>query len=51
MREELEGDGSAKPEILGLVDHSHPALAELGQNPVVGHPLGDFQATLRPSIS
>ncbi len=35
LGKEFECDGALKPEILGLIDHAHAALSELGGNPVV----------------
>ena len=34
-QQHLEGDGPSQPEVAGLVDHSHPAAADLAQDLVV----------------
>ncbi len=37
--EDLDGDGAVENGVLGLPDHTHPALADLLDEPVVGeHP-------------
>ena len=39
--QELEGDETAQPRVFGLVDHTHPAAAELPDNAVVRDGLAD----------
>jgi hypothetical protein len=41
FREEFERNKSLKARVLGLVDHTHAAIAELLQNAVVRHGLPD----------
>jgi hypothetical protein len=40
-RQELQRDSTAKLGVLGFVDYSHPALAELCEDAVVGNRLAD----------
>ena len=47
-REELERHEAAKPEVLGLVDHTHAAGADLGDDAIVGDCLADHQGVTRP---
>ena len=46
-REELERHEAAKPEVLGLVDHTHPAGADLGDDAIVRDGLADHQGFTR----
>jgi hypothetical protein len=46
-REELERHEAAKPEVLGLVDHTHPASADLGDDAIVRDDLADRQDLTR----
>ena len=46
-REELERHEAAKPEVLGLVDHTHPASADLGDDAIVRDGLADHQDLMR----
>lgn len=48
--EELEGDGPFELRVLGLVDHAHPALAELGEDLVVGNGLADHPGPPERSV-
>jgi hypothetical protein len=45
--EELEGHGSLEREVFRLVDHPHPAFAELGEDTIVGDGLPDHPFTFR----
>jgi len=40
-RQELQGDKSMQPRVLGLVDHTHPAAAQLLDDAVVRDGLAD----------
>src|SRR6185437_12971433 len=46
FREELQSDAPPQGEVLGLIDHAHPATAELLQNAVMGDGLTNHGAAL-----
>ena len=41
MRQELEGDEAVQPRVLSLIDHAHPATAELLDDEVMRDGLAD----------
>ena len=51
FRQEFQGDKAAKLGVLSLVNHTHPAAAELLDDPVVRDGLADqFDTELRPRV-
>ena len=40
--QEFQSDVAAQTQVFGLVDHTHPAAAELLENAVVGYSLADL---------
>jgi len=42
-RQKLESDKALDPSVLGLVNHSHPAAAQLLDDAVMGNSLADHQ--------
>jgi hypothetical protein len=49
-REKLEGNESVELEVLGLVDHTHPALAELREDLIVRYSLTDHPVPPERSV-
>ena len=41
LRQELDGDVAPQPDVLGLVDDTHPSAADQGDDAVVGERLAD----------
>jgi hypothetical protein len=41
LRQEFEGDAAVQPGVLGLVDHTHPAAAQLLDDAVMRDGLAD----------
>jgi hypothetical protein len=48
-RQEFERDRPLQLDVLRLIDHSHPALAELAKNPVMRNGSA-YHCGVRPSI-
>ena len=48
LGQQLEGHAAAQARVLGLVDHTHAAPSELGEDPVVGERLADHRCGSPP---
>jgi hypothetical protein len=49
-RKELEGDTTVELEVLGLVDHPHTPLTELGEDPIMRNDLPDHRVPPMKSV-